>query len=84
MGGEVGIGSKLVGGEGERGSKCWSVDSGGGRGRGGNTSKSTIPLCTRHCLTISYCTGLLKGPDLTSSDDTRPDPAIPQHIVLVC
>ena len=54
MGGEVGIGSKLVGGEGERGSKCWSVDSGGGRGRGGNTSKSTIPLCTIPDTVLPY------------------------------
>ena len=47
MGVEVRIGSKLVGGEGERGSKCWSVDRGGGRGRDGTKSKCTsIPLCT--------------------------------------
>ena len=44
MGVEVRIGSKLVGGEGERGSKCWSVDRGGGRGRGGTTSNSK---CTK-------------------------------------
>ena len=57
MGVEVRIGSKLVGGEGERGSKCWSVDSGGGWGRGGTDIKvyQTIIMYQRNLYqTIMY------------------------------
>ena len=60
MGVEVRIGSKLVGGEGERGSKCWSVDRGGGEERGeeGGGGRYHIKLKVT-CCTISYCGGLL-------------------------